>query len=85
MDDEEIWKRLQTINEMASTKAILATIETLTHEIGHGSIDGISIQEFFARERAGLVEHLISSYADADPDNAAELKRMLDKLNRQRE
>jgi len=85
MSDREadILKRFQTIHEMASSRAILETIEAFAQEIGQTSIRGVPISVFFLKKKMDLIDKLIASLADADPNCAAELKRKFDELKRQ--
>ncbi len=76
-----IQEQLIATATVASERALLGTIETISRAAGVASLDGMPVQEFFQRRKAKETEELIADFADVNPTAATHVKALWDRYS----
>ena len=73
---QQIEMFMHIINK-ASEDALVLLIEQLATELGHPTVAGLPVRQFYDQERDRVVEEEISHYADTDMAQASVLRVVL--------
>jgi hypothetical protein len=64
----------------ARVETVLQALQAVLRELGHQSIDGVPISEWFAQKEAETLQDLLIRMEDMNPRSAALVQQHLDKL-----
>lgn len=66
----------------ARVETVLQALQAVLRELGHQSIEGLSISEWFAQKEAESLQNLLIHMEDKNPLIAAQVQQHLDMLRR---
>lgn len=72
------FENLNKALDMASQKALIASIEALATACGLTHLEGIPVREFYDRERKRILDERLPHYSDLNPSQLADMKFVLD-------
>jgi len=83
MDDKDIVKTIDqllaaNLVQSAQIDNLLALVQLLSKRIGLTNIEGLSLRDWFQKEKEDQIERILIHFEDKNPSAAAFLQQMLD-------
>ena len=85
-DEEEfIYEHLTNIWKMAAHDALVDAYAELAASLGVSQIQGFPVREFYERKKRKIAEDLLRDFADVNVAMASKIRRVWDKMDKERE